>query len=385
MDKELVRVTLGTKEIIFVGTNHVKAESAELVRSVIREEKPDTICIEWDEKRYKKNMNPDEWEDTDLIEIIKSKQFPIFMFNFLYKHFQKSMIKDNSTVVGGEFVGASEEALALGSELVLIDRDSHITFKRAWKGLSLFQRLKFPLAFTSILEESGESEEDIEKLLESENFEPVFIALKDKFPKFWVAFVEERDDYMATKILDSLGEKTVVVMGKGHLEGVVERIEARKKVELEPLETLPVPTMAGKLSKWIIPLVIFSLLAYSFTQSPSVGFEQIKTWIFWKGTTASIFTLLALAHPLAIVVAFLFAPFTTFIPFVSVGIFTALIEAKFRKPRVKDFERMDVDIKSIKSIYKNRVLRIFLVFTLSNIGSVLGNFLGGLDIIKNLF
>lgn len=380
MDSQAIKIYAKDKEIILIGTNHVLAESANYVRKVIEEEKPDTVCIEWDQKRYDKNMNPDSWDNTDLVQIIKSKQFPMFMFTFLYKHFQKSLIVDNTTEVGGEFINASRSAEKIGSNLILIDRDSHTTFKRAWKGLNIKQRITLPMSFVSTLEDSQESTEDMQHLLESENFEQVFIAIKEKYPNFWQAFISERDDYMATKILESMGHKTVVVMGKAHLDGVIKRINARKKVTLVELESIPKSTLFNRTLKWLLPCLILGLLVYSFIQSPSVGFEQLKNWIIWKGTTASIFTLIAGAHPLAIISAFLIAPFTTFIPFVSVGIFTALIEAKFRKPKVKDFEMMDSDIKSIKTIYKNRVLRIFLVFFLSNVGSILGNFLGGLDI-----
>lgn len=40
---------------------------------------------------------------------------------------------------------------------------------------------------------------------------------------------------------------------------------------------------------------------------------------------------------------------------VSVGVFSAVVEATLRKPKVRDFQTMDEDIKSLKNIYKNRV------------------------------
>ncbi|EOH13255.1 hypothetical protein SQK_03205, partial [Enterococcus faecalis EnGen0221] len=43
------------------------------------------------------------------------------------------------------------------------------------------------------------------------------------------------------------------------------------------------------------------------------------------------------------------------------------------------------DLQSLKTIYKNRVLRVFLVFFLSSLGGLLGNIIGGLGIVKNLF
>ncbi|MCT9928071.1 TraB/GumN family protein [Enterococcus faecalis] len=54
MEEDIVRLFYKGSEIILIGTSHISAESADLVRKTIQEENPDTICIEWDEKRYKK-------------------------------------------------------------------------------------------------------------------------------------------------------------------------------------------------------------------------------------------------------------------------------------------------------------------------------------------
>ena len=40
------------KEIILLGTAHVSRESAALVKSVIEEERPDTVCVELCLSRY---------------------------------------------------------------------------------------------------------------------------------------------------------------------------------------------------------------------------------------------------------------------------------------------------------------------------------------------
>ncbi|MGH2335265.1 TraB/GumN family protein, partial [Enterococcus faecalis] len=78
-------------------------------------------------------------------------------------------------------------------------------------------------------------------------------------------------------------------------------------------------------------------------------------------------------------------PLATLLPMLSVGVFSAIVEATVRKPKVKDFQTMDLDLQSLKTIYKNRVLRVFLVFFLSSLGGLLGNIIGGLGIVKNLF
>ena len=80
----------------------------------------------------------------------------------------------------------------------------------------------------------------------------------------------------------------------------------------------------------------------------------------------------------------MFAPLATLLPMVSVGVFSAIVEATLRKPKVRDFQTMDEDIKSLKKIYKNRVLRVFLVFVLASLGGMIGNFVGGLEMFRHL-
>ena len=47
-------------------------------------------------------------------------------------------------------------------------------------------------------------------------------------------------------------------------------------------------------------------------------------------------------------------------------------------------ETIQDDVSSVKGFYRNRILRILLIFILSSIGSSLGTFIGGADIIKSL-
>jgi len=90
---------------------------------------------------------------------------------------------------------------------------------------------------------------------------------------------------------------------------------------------------------------------------------------------AVVGALLAFAHPLTIVVAFVGAPIATLNPFVGIGPFTGIAEAFLRKPRVRDFENLQTDVASVRGFSTNRVTHILLVFLLSSIGGMIGNFI----------
>ena len=53
------------REFIIVGTAHISRQSADLVREVITNEKPDRVCIELDEKRFKALSEKNRWENLD--------------------------------------------------------------------------------------------------------------------------------------------------------------------------------------------------------------------------------------------------------------------------------------------------------------------------------
>lgn len=96
----------------------------------------------------------------------------------------------------------------------------------------------------------------------------------------------------------------------------------------------------------------YSVVSILFFLGVDVGTNQIVRWGIWNGGLAAIFTLLAMAHPLTILTSFVLAPLATLLPMVSVGVFSAIIEATLRKPKVHDFQTMDEDIKSIKKSIK---------------------------------
>ncbi|EGO8075842.1 MULTISPECIES: TraB/GumN family protein [Enterococcus] len=383
---ELVRrIFLDKREIILVGTSHISKESAELVKEVIEKESPDTVCLEWDKTRYNKYMNPDEWSDTDIVQVIKQKKLIVLISSVIYSLIQKHLAKINDSVPGAEFFQAVNSAEKIGAKLALVDRDSQVTFKRFWRLIPLRKKALFPHAFGKVLEGAEDSKEEMKKLLNSENFEPIFEQLQQTYPELWESFLIERDLYMSTKILNEEGEKIVVIIGQAHLNGVEKNIKENRKANIEELDGLPPKLWSTRVLESIIPLIIIGLLIYSFVLGMDIGINQIIRWGIWNGGVAALFTVLALANPLTVITSLVLAPLATLLPMVSIGVFSAIVEATIRKPKVHDFQTMDEDLLSIKKIYKNRVLRIFLVFILASIGGTVGNIIGGLDIIKNLF
>ena len=108
------------------------------------------------------------------------------------------------------------------------------------------------------------------------------------------------------------------------------------------------------------------------------GWDQgIRTFIYWILVNAGctlVATAIAAAHPLNIILCAVTAPFFALNPVLGVGMLGGILEATFRKPKVRDFQTLNDEAMTLKGWYRNRILHCLLVFFLSSLGSMLGTF-----------
>ncbi len=64
---------------------------------------------------------------------------------------------------------------------------------------------------------------------------------------------------------------------------------------------------------------------------------------------------------------------------------TAFVQTYFKPPLVSELKEVARDIGSFRGWWRNRLLRIFLVFLFTTFGSILGTWVGGAEIVSNLF
>ena len=362
------------KEIILLGTAHVSRESADLVKSVIEEQKPDTVCIELCASRYQSIRQKDRWQEMDIIKVIKEKKAFLLLSNLLLASFQKRIAKKLNVKPGQEMIQAIETAEALGAEVYLADRDIRITLSRAWRKMGLWSKLK--LLFSVVLsvgEIDDITEDDIEKMKETDVLEALLSDVGKSMPVLRRILIDERDQYLAHKIQSAPGNRIVAVVGAGHVPGIKKVWSS--EVDISELETLPPKKKGIGIIKWIIPLLIIALIGYGFYRGGSnTGVHMITWWIMANGILAGLGALLAMAHPLTILSSVLAAPLTSLNPMIAAGWVSGLVEAFSRKPKVKDLERLSEDILSAKGFWRNKITRILLVVVFTNLGSSIGTF-----------
>ena len=381
MSENIVKIDYQDKEIYLVKTAHVSKNSVEDVRQCVQDIKPDAICIELDKQRYDKLANPEKWRETDIVKIIKDKQVGFLLVNVILSSFQKRMAKSMDSTSGAEMMEGIRLAKENNIELVLADRSIKTTFSRIWNMLKLSEKSKLLAGIIeSIFDDEEISEEEIMKLKEADALEAALLEVGKEFPTVKKVLVDERDQYLCQKIKTAPGKKIVAIIGAAHSIGIKNYLDT--EVDTDELDKVEKKKSLGSFIKWLIPLTIIGLIAYTIFTNRDMGLSQIRSWIIWNGSLAALGAIVALGHPLSILTAFIMAPITSLNPLMASGFFAGLVEAYLRKPKVKDFEDLAEDTSTLKGFWKNGVTRILILVLLCNLFSSIGTFVSGIDIIN---
>jgi pheromone shutdown-related protein TraB len=380
----LTHLKFNEKEFILVGTAHVSRESARLVKLVIEEEKPDTVCVELCQSRFQAIQQKDRWQDTDIIKVIREKKSFLLLSNLLLASFQKRIAKQFDIKPGEEMITAINTAESTGAQVHLADRDIRTTLSRTWRIMGFWSKIKLVFQLTLSLGQLDEiNEEDIEKMKQQDVLETLLAEVGKSLPALKSILIDERDQYLAEKIRTAPGNKIVAVVGAGHIPGIQKYWNS--DIDIRALEQLPPKGKSIGILKWLIPGVIVALfIAGFFYGGKEAGTDMIAWWILANGILAGVGAIIALAHPVTIISSIVAAPLTSLNPMIAAGWVSGLVEAFSRKPKVKDLERLPEDIMSVRGFWKNNVTRILLVVVFTNLGSSLGTFIAFPVIVKVL-
>lgn len=375
------------RRFVLVGTAHVSRESAALVRRVIESEKPDRVCIELDALRHKALSQQNKWESLDLRSVIRQKQLSTLLINLLLASYQKRLGEKLGVMPGVELLEASRVAEEMGIPISLCDREIRITLRRAWNSMSLFKKLQLlSSGMAGVFDKSEISEEQLSRIRQQDVLSEMINELGEAMPVLKEVLIDERDGYLAQKIREAPGRTVVAVVGAGHIGGILEALQSRRRVDVAAIEKIPPVSPAWKWIGWGIPAVILGSIAFiGWSKGSAAAGDNLLYWILANGIPSSIGAILALGHPLTVLSAFLAAPITSLTPLIGAGYVAAFVQVYFRPPVVREFQTVSEDVAKFKCWWKNKLLRIFLVFILTSLGSVIGTYAGAYKIISNLF
>ena len=373
------------KEFVLVGTAHISQESKDLVTQAIQEESPDTVCVELDEGRLKSLEDPDRWKKTDLKKIIREHQLGTLIANLVLGSYQKRMGLSTGVRPGAELYGAVLSARSAGIPIVLADRDIKVTLRRTWSCTPWYRKFSLIASlFASLFDKTEISEEELKRIRERDSLSAMMEEFGKTFPEVKSVLIDERDQYLASRIRHASGKKVLAVVGAGHVQGIRKILEENKPLPEESTLCQIMPSSpVFKILGWTITVaIIASIVGVGIHSGLEKAGEVTLNWFLYTGGGAMLGSIIAGAHPLAVLTALVVAPFTGLTPLIGVGFFVALVQAYLRPPRVAEFETVSEDIWKISRWWKNRVTRVILCFLLPGFPAIIGKIIALIGIYR---
>lgn len=388
---ELTDVATGaTRRITLLGTAHISKESIDEVTTAICFRAPDCVAIELDEQRFSSLKDRNGWRKMDIIKVLREKKGFLLLANLVLAGFQRRMGANVGVAPGDEMKAAYDCATERGITTAMVDRPIQTTLRRAWSRNSWWGKCKlFATLLASAFDNEAVSGEQIESLKGRSEMDGMMSELSRYLPAVKEVLIDERDRYLASHIWQTTGSNVIAVLGAGHLPGVEAHLQAlaagTESADTADISSVPPKRAGARLAGWAIPVLIIALIAAGFYfGGRNAGAKMALDWVLWNGALAAVGALAAGGHPLVIVAAFVGAPITSLCPLVGVGMLTGILQAVFCKPKVADMETLQDDVSSVRGFYRNRILRVLMVFLLSSIGSSIGTFVAGASFVGRL-
>jgi pheromone shutdown-related protein TraB len=367
--------------IILIGTAHISEESVNEVRQAIETYKPDIVAVELCQRRYDTITKKDKWENTPVTALIKSNNAYFMLAQTFLSSIQRRLGEEYGVQPGSEMIAAMQEAEKHNIKVALVDRDITVTLKRAWRKMGVREKFRVIWEFLKAMlgyDEEELKELDLKELMKQDVISQMMEEFSKIAPSAATVLIHERDQYIAQKIFDeSKNGKVVAVVGAGHINGIKQYLAKQElNVNLQELDQIPKKRMnLVKVVEVAIPVIFFSVIGWIIYSTGIDPWNKIKdiflVWFLVHGILSAVGAAIARGHPLSILTAFLAAPFTSLEPFFAPGWFAGLVEAKLRKPVVKDFQDLS-KLESMRDFFKNKVIRLLMVVALANLGSIIG-------------
>ena len=371
-------------KVVLIGTAHVSEKSVEEVRNAIRNLKPDIVAVELCRARYDSlKGNVPETNQLPIKEILTEGKVYYYLVHWLLAYVQKKIGDEMGVKPGSEMISAIEEAEASGAKVALIDRDIQVTLQRFWGRMKFTEKIKMLGSLIGGLIGIGKGADiDIDQITQQDVVTALVSELREFAPTAAETLIDERDAYLAGSILRTAagGNKTIVaVIGAGHKPGVINYLKNPKSIP--PLNSLmEIPKKRIGIGKVVgfgivgLAILVFLLLLASGTPLKLL-LIAFGWWFIINGTLSAAGALLAGGHPYSALTAFLVAWLTSLNPMMAAGWFAGIVEAKQRNPTTDDIKAL-AGIETFKEMFKNKFMRVLLVASFANIGSVIGTFLG---------
>ncbi len=393
-DQPVARVERDGVEYVLLGTAHVSRASVEAVKALIEREPFDAIAIELCESRARGIRDPEAFAKMDLFQVIRTGKAGMVFASLALSSFQQRIAEQYGIEPGAEMKAAMREADTRSLPLWLVDREIGTTLNHAYRGVRFRDRLGIIGGLIASVFSSDEIDEaEIEKLKQGDILEGAFGEFARESKPLYEALIGERDRFMAARLREESSiapaiKRVLVVIGAGHLAGIQRELDAQQEAPRAIIEPLAAKLPAPKWPKYLtigIMLAIFAAIGFLFYRNAAMGWHALRDWVIYTAVLSGIGAAVAGGHPLSVLTAAVMGPLKPLRPpGLSSGVFSGMVEAWLRKPRVADFQSLRKDLLHVSGWWRNRVARTLLVFMLTNLGTIAGEYLAGIRIFSRL-
>ncbi len=375
----IARLHCAGSELVLLGTAHVSRASAEAVRQLLEQESFDAVAVELCAHRERAIRDPDAVAALDLFQVLREGKVGTIAAGLALGAFQRRLAEQFGIEPGAEMRAAMLGAEARELPCWLIDRDVGLTLRRTRAALGFWDKLMLSSGLlTTVLSREEIAESEIEQLKQGDLLQSAFAEFAKQSAPLFEALIAERDRYMAARLRELVDPgspgKVLVVIGAGHLDGIVRALADPAETPAAILAVLraePPPSWFGRWFGYALIALVLAGFGWGFLHGADTGIDLVLSWSLITAVGGALGALAAGAHPLAILASALSSPITPLHPALSSGMLSGAVEAWMRKPRVADFQNLRDDVGHWRGWYRNAVTRVFLVFTLSNIGTAI--------------
>jgi len=211
--------------ITLIGTGHVFDLSSAILR-IFDEKNPEAICVELDAQRYNalmmKNSDPEKYK-------ANSKNLPI-VYKLLAR-FQDSMAQKYGVTAGEEMLTAINYAGSHQLPIEFIDMNAQVIFTKMLKSMKFSERIKlFLTGIGGFFISKGRVEKELNKF--EDDLDKYIVEIGEKFPTIKRVLIDERNEYMAQRLVDVSQHfnNVVALVGDGHIPGITKLLTDKNVV-----------------------------------------------------------------------------------------------------------------------------------------------------------
>jgi pheromone shutdown-related protein TraB len=210
------------EQLFLIGVAHVLPTSAAEVGEVIKMKRPDVVAVELCPTRYLALTQGEQ--RLGVLDTARAGPKLLLLSGLLWL-LQNKFSRQTGMPAGEEMLVAIKHAREIGARIELIDRDIGLTFQRLIDLMPWRERLRLFAELLIGLLPIGKPVK-LERLTDEEIVNYLLEDLKRASPTLYEVLIQERDAYMASKLVMLLSEskKVVCVVGAGHVPGIFDRL-----------------------------------------------------------------------------------------------------------------------------------------------------------------